>query len=302
VQINLVDGRQPDMEKGYICHHTEGRLGGCQCLCYNNHLEHLWETHAGTIDCKKDVYGEDSCLVGGPSCLDTPDTTGIPTGQCSWPVAEAQANCEGWLDCKAIVCVDGSAYCQARSEYAAGSYVNTSVTSYVLVGRTIAPEHLFSQAPFVSGDTIKIQTKGGGVLSNAPNGLVEVVYQPTGDSTVVISDADVSMSTVVYLGVAGIEGAINFMHSGECMVMTGGQVTRQAGTWCGATDASNLDQNSEVGLWKAVAVDDSYFEIRHNPYTENTGNPKCLTVIGNTGLGIADCINSDGQQYYFSWF
>eukprot|EP00935_MAST-01C_sp_MAST-1C-sp1_P002133 g2133.t1 len=65
VQISLIDGKQPNMEKGFICHHTEGRLGGCSCLCYDNHLEHLWEDMPGTIDCKKNVYGEEECLMGG---------------------------------------------------------------------------------------------------------------------------------------------------------------------------------------------------------------------------------------------
>jgi len=289
VQISLVEGHEPDHEKGFICHHTEGRLGGCQCLCYNNHLEHLWESNAGTIDCKKDVYGADDCLAGGPSCQEVAEYSGM----CSWPVAEAQANCERWLDCKGIVCEDGSAYCQARSEYAAGSYVNASITSYVLVARTIAPEHDFSQAPFVSGDTIKIQTKAGGVLSNAAQGLIEIV------SSDAATDADISMSAVVYLGVAGIEGEINFKHGGDCMAVTGGQITRQPGAWCGATDASNLAAG-EAGLWKAVAVGGSYFQLRHHT-DDGSGNEMCLTVEQGMTLTISQCVNSDAQQYYFSW-
>jgi hypothetical protein len=296
VQINLIDGRQPDHLKGFICHHTEGRLGGCQCLCYNNHLEHLWESMSGTIDCKKDVYGENDCLIGGPLC----ETNADFPGECSWAKADAQANCEHWLDCKGIVCQDGSSHCQARSEYASSAFVNASITSYVLVARTIAPEHSFSQAPFVTGDSIKVNTKAGGVLSNAVAGLVEVVPAANAGAA---AAADVEMSTVVYQGDASFAGTINFMHTtnnvNSCMTVSNGQITRTEGAWCGATDTENLAAG-ESGLWKVVAVDGRYFQLRQHVSAD--GTDMCLTVDGGgVALTVGQCINSDAQQYYFSW-
>jgi len=49
-----------------------------------------------------------------------------------------------------------------------------------------------------------------------------------------------------------------------------------------------------------VAVGGSYFQLRHHT-DDGSGNEMCLTVEQGMTLTISQCVNSDAQQYYFSW-
>jgi hypothetical protein len=65
------------------------------------------------------------CLTGWPTC----DNQSVP-GQCSWPVATAQASCAAWVACEGVNCATGRSDCQARG---AGSVLSAGAGATAII-------------------------------------------------------------------------------------------------------------------------------------------------------------------------
>lgn len=322
ITCQFVDGRvqinHREMEesgKGFVCQHSAGRIGGgCKCLCHEDSARHEWDTYRGAIECGKNAHGVKSCLQGGKDCI---EAAAYP-GQCSWERSEAQAKCEDWLDCRAIICYDSTPYCQARSHVAVTSTSNTNSSSYVLKSRVVASESLFTQAPFVDGDTIQIVTKSGLVVYE--NGAHNDLAVTTDAAS---KGKSAQFKVVVYNKTAGPSaGDINFVSENNKQCATINRDTsifsavHEAGegknTWCGkwksgmGTDGKDTDKEA---MWKVVNTGGHYFMIKSDynseganmePYDSYGNNQYCATVADGV-LKASMCVNSDAQQFSFHW-
>ena len=93
-----------------------------------------------------------ACLTGWPTC----DNSSVP-GQCSWPRAAAQANCQAWAACQGVNCADGRADCQARgagSVLAAGAgataIVRTSSSAGAFAGTSVVVNYeMYDGVPLI---------------------------------------------------------------------------------------------------------------------------------------------------------
>lgn len=240
--------------------------------------------------------------------------------QCSWEKEKAQQRCEQWLDCRSIVCPDNSQYCQARSSVSVTSTsAITNSSSYVLRSRVVAAESLFTQAPFVDGDTIQIISKSG--LTLFEDGTHNDIASTTDAAS---RGKAAEFKVVVYNNTAGVSaGDINFIseNNQECITINRDtsifSATHTAGegmhSWCGkwqrglGTDGRDTDKEA---MWKVVNVGNHYFQIKSDynsegahmePYDQYGNNKYCATLGEDGKVKAEECVNSDAQQFSFHW-